>query len=195
MEFENDEKLKAINEYVKDKLSEKRYKHSIAVMNRAVELAKKYGANEKDCMYAGLIHDVAKEVPKNQCVLLAEELGVSLDEIEKNNLLLVHAKIGAYIAKKRFNLSDEICDAVRTHTTGCANMTLLQKIIYIGDYTSADRDYDVAKEAYKIVLNNLDDAILFALKSTFIELIDKEILIHPDAIDAYNYLMLQKMKK
>ena len=195
MEFENDEKLKAINEYVKDKLSEKRYKHSIAVMNRAVELAKKYGANEKDCMYAGLIHDVAKEVPKNQCVLLAEELGVSLDEIEKNNLLLVHAKIGAYIAKKRFNLSDEICDAVRTHTTGCANMTLLQKIIYIGDYTSADRDYDVAKEAYKIVLNNLDDAILFALKSTFIELIDREILIHPDAIDAYNYLMLQKMKK
>ena len=53
----------------------------------------------------------------------------------------------------------------------------------------------MAKEAYKIVLNNLDDAILFALKSTFIELIDKEILIHPDAIDAYNYLMLQKMKK
>ena len=194
MEFDNDEKLKAINEYVKEKLSEKRYNHSIAVMNRAGELAKLYGANEKDCMYAGLIHDVAKEVPKNQCLLLAEELGVALDEIEKNNLLLVHAKIGAYIAKKRFNLSDEICDAVRTHTTACANMTLLQKIIYIGDYTSADRDYDVAKEAYKIVVNDLDEAILFALKSTFIDLLDRKILIHPDANSAYNYLIMEKIK-
>lgn len=195
MEYNGDEKLQAIDEYVRGKLSEKRYNHSIAVMNRAIELAKIYGANEKDCMYAGLIHDVAKEVPNSQYLLLAEELGVALDEIEKSNLLLVHSKIGAYIAKTQFHLSDEICDAIRTHTTGCANMTLLQKIIYIADYTSADRDYEAAKEAYKIVLNDLDDAIVYALKTTFKKLLDSDILIHPDAIDAYNSLMIEKKKK
>ena len=131
MEYENDDKYKAIDKYVKEKLSENRYMHSISVMNRALEFAKQYGANEQDAIYAGLIHDVAKEVPKNQRVLLAEELGIELDEIEKEATALIHAKIGAYVARNTFGLNDEICDAIRTHTTGCANMTLLQKIIYL----------------------------------------------------------------
>ena len=195
MEYENDDRYKAIDKYVKEKLSENRYMHSISVMNRALEFAKQYGANEQDAIYAGLIHDVAKEVPKNQRVLLAEELGIELDEIEKEATALIHAKIGAYIAKNTFGLNDEICDAIRTHTTGCANMTLLQKIIYLADFTSEDRSFDGAKEVYEMAKKNLDEALLYALKISIIDVMNEGGFVHPDGVAAYNYLLLNKRKK
>ena len=194
MEYEKDEKYKAIDRYVKEKLSVERYNHSIAVMNRALEFAKIYGANEQDAVYAGLIHDVAKEVPKNQRVLLAEELGIELDEIEKIATALIHAKIGAYIAKHTFNLKDEICNAVETHTTGCANMTLLQKIIYLADFTSEDRSFDGASKVYELAKKNLDEALIYALKLSITDVMNKGGFVHPKGIEAYNYLMLNKRK-
>lgn len=194
MDYENDEKYKAIDKYVREKLSDKRYIHSISVMNRALEYAKLYGANEQDAIYAGLIHDVAKEVPKNQRVLLAEELGIQLDEIEKKETALIHAKMGAYIAKHTFDLNDDICNAIRTHTTGCANMTLLQKIIYLADFTSEDRDYEIAKEVNRIAQKNLNDAMIAALRGSLNFILTEGHLVHPLGIEAYNYLLLNKGK-
>ena len=175
MDFENDEKYKAIDKYVREKLSDERYIHSISVMNRALEFAKLYGANEQDAIYAGLLHDVAKEVPKNQRVLLAEELGIQLDEIEKKEMALIHAKMGAYIAKHTFDLNDDICNAIRTHT-------------------SEDRDYEIAKEVNRIAQKNLDDAMIAALRGSLNFILTEGHLVHPLGIEAYNYLLLNKGK-
>ena len=191
----NDEKLVAIDSYIKEKLSSDGYNHSRGVMERAIEYANIHGGNEQYAAYAGLIHDVAKEVPKTQRVLLAEELGISLDNIEKSETALIHSKIGAYIAKKNFNLPEEVCEAVKTHTTGSTDMTLLQKIVYLADYTSKDRTHPGAKEVYEIAKKNLDEAMISTLKRTINFVLERDRLVHPKTIDAYNYMILNNKEK
>ena len=91
-----------------------------------------------------------KEVPKEKRVENAEKLGVNLDDIEKNNTGLIHAKAGAKIAETEFGLDKEICDAIAYHTTGKENMTTLQKIIYLADFTGIDRKFDDLDYLYKL---------------------------------------------
>ena len=98
---------------VKNKLSEKRFFHSVCVMERAVEYAKIYGVDEEKAKLVGIAHDILKETSKENRIKEAEELGVVLDDIEKVSLALIHAKAGAAYCRREFGFSDDMCDAIK----------------------------------------------------------------------------------
>lgn len=181
--------FETVYNYVKNKLSEKRFFHSKCVMERAVEYAKIYGIDEEKAKLVGIAHDILKETPKEMRISEAEELGVELDDIEKIALSLIHAKSGAEFCRKEFGFSDDMCDAIKYHTTGRENMTVLEKIIYLADATGEDRNFEEAKIGYELAKKNLDDALLFFFKKTIEWQIEDENLIHYNTIKAYNYLL------
>ena len=126
-----------IYEDVKKAVSEKRFNHILGVVKRAEEYAKIYNINIEDVKLAAILHDIAKEIPKEESYKMLEEYGVELNEIEKKNFNLVHGKLGAAIAENKYNMPENIASAIRYHTTGKENMTILEKIIYLADATEA----------------------------------------------------------
>ena len=177
-----------IYEKVKSTLSEKRFYHSVCVMERAMEYAKLYNADIEKAKLAGLVHDIAKEVPKESRISNAENLGVELDEIEKENTGLIHAKAGAKIAELEFGLDKDICEAIAYHTTGKANMSTLDKIIYLADFTGKDRNFEDTDFLYYLCQKDLDKAMFYCLKKTITEKTSEGKVLHLDTVKAYNYL-------
>jgi len=178
-----------IREVVKSKLTEKRFYHSECVAARAVEYAKIYGVDEEKARIAGICHDIAKDIPKEDRIKLAEEDGVELDEFEKENTSLIHGKHGAIIAKRDFGCTDDICQAIKWHTTGHENMTMLDKIIFMADATGEDRHYSNTEELYELTKTDIDKAMIELIKVSLIDVMEHEKILHPESIKTYNYLI------
>lgn len=201
MDFRNNEEagklLERINEDVKKALSEKRYVHSIGVMNKAEELARIYGVNVNKAKLVGLAHDIGKELSKEEKLEYAKNNNLDVDEIEKNNIGLLHGKIGADICKKRYDFTQDMQDAIRYHTTGSGkeDMNLLDKIIFLADKIEENRVYKYGKqmkaieELRKLANENLDLAIVKAIDNSLVYTIEKGELIHPDSVITRNKLI------
>lgn len=175
-----------VYEDIKRELSEERFHHSVCVMERCIEYAKIHGEDIEKAKLVGIAHDIAKEIPKESRIKIAEEHGVKLDAFEKENLSLIHAKLGAKICKEKFGFSDDMCEAIASHTTAKPNMTKLQKILYLADYSEASRNFQEAIISYKTGKQNLDEAYFIALIGKIKFMLDSKIAIHQDSIDAYN---------
>lgn len=134
---------------VKQTLSEKRFIHSVGTMNMARKLARIYGENEEDAALAGLIHDIAKEMSKEEIYDYIKKYNIEMDEIEKENIGLMHAKIGASIAKERYGANKEIQNAILYHTTGNIKMDRFAKIIYVADKIEEGRTYERCRRLKK----------------------------------------------
>lgn len=180
-------KYEVIYNDAKISLSEKRFRHSEGVAERAVEYAKIYGANIEEAKLAGIAHDIAKEIPKNEIEKYAEELGIKLDDIEKINLGLPHAKLGAEICKTKYGFTEDMVNAVKYHTTGRENMSLLEKIIYLADATEKGRTYFDLEYYVDLVKNDIDRAMFEVAKWSIENVCSKERVIHLDTIRCYNY--------
>lgn len=170
-------------------LSEKRFIHSEGVVKRAIEYAKIYGVDIEQVKLAAIAHDIAKERSIDETL----EYGVELDEIEKKNINLVHAKYGAEICKREYGFTNEMIDAVKYHTTGKANMTILQMIIYLADATEENRNYD-GDYYINLCKTDINRAMYEICKWSVGRLLERDFIIHPDSIDCYNYY-LDKINK
>lgn len=182
---------------MKDKLrkslKESRYIHSIGVCETAVEMAKIYGVDEKKAYVAGLLHDCAKCFDYETQIQMCREFGIVLDEITLACPAVIHAPLGAAMAKAEYGIEDEeILRAIRLHTTGGTNMTKLDKIIYIADMIEPSRRFDGVDELRGMSLLNLDTAMENSLRSTLNFNIQKGTVIHPDTLSAWNNLLLHK---
>ena len=139
------------------------------------------------------MHDIAKEIPKEESYKMLENYGVQLDEIEKNNFNLVHAKLGAEIAKNKYNLSDDIANAIKYHTTGKENMTILEKIIYLADATEPNRNYLKNEnelslnELVELIKKDIDKGLEYTLKWNLESILRRNLIIHLDSVKAYNF--------
>ena len=123
-----------------------------------------------------------------------EKNNIEIDEIEKVNTKLLHGKIGAHMVKEKYGLSKEIQDAILNHTTTNKNMDMLSKIIYVADKTEKNRmskGYDIDYER-DLSNKDIDAAIIYILDSNITELIKKEKLVHPKAIETRNYLLIKR---
>ena len=184
MELENIEK------YVKQHLSEKRFYHSCCVMQKCEELAKIYNIDIDTAKKIGITHDIAKEMTDEEKLNYVINNKIPFNSIEKHNLSLLHAKIGADIAKKIFNFSNDMCEAIKYHCTGKANMSMLEKILYIADWTSEDRTFENAIKIKEVLeASGIDSAILVALNMVIQEQLEKNKEIHIDTINARNFLL------
>ena len=178
-----------IKKYVKETLSERRYYHSECVMQRAIELAKIYNANIEKAALAGITHDLAKEMSKEDKLKYAEENGLEVDEIERANPGLLHGKIAADICKKKYGFDEEIQGAIAYHTTGKENMSLLEKIIYLADCSGKDRDVKDLEYFRDLCNTDLNGAVIYCLEFSICENFKKKKLVHPRSLNARNYLL------
>lgn len=186
--------IEKIIEDVKNTLSEKRYIHSIGVMKQAEYLAKKYGQDVEIAKAVGIAHDIAKELTEEEKIKYVEENKIEIDEIEKINIGLLHAKIGADICKKKYNFTEEMQNAIKYHTTGNENMDTLAKIIFVADKTEENRKYDDLQTVQKLADEDLDKCILYILDYMLVDNVKKQKTIHPDSIKIRNKILLENLK-
>lgn len=153
----DNKKIDYINKKLKESLGHlsKRYIHSVSVATYAMALAANYKLDIEKAYIAGLLHDNAKNIDGNKQIEICIENNIKMSEIELENPHLLHAKVGAYLAKKEYGIcDDEIENAIRLHTMGAANMTQLEEIIYVSDYIEPLRSHS----------NNLDELRVLSFK-------------------------------
>jgi predicted HD superfamily hydrolase involved in NAD metabolism len=181
---------------VKSKLGAFRLEHTLQVAESAKALAVKYGADAEKAYIAGLLHDVMKDAAKEEQLCIIEKSDIILTCAEKANTKLWHSIAGAAYLREELGIRDEdIFNAVRYHTTGRAGMSLLEKVIYIADYISADRNYRDAAEMRRLAEMSLEDAMLFALEFCIKKLAETEQVIHSDSVNCYNELIMNRKSK
>lgn len=178
---------------IKNRLSQKRYIHSVNVAKEAVNLAQIHGADTEKAYIAGILHDICKEEsPENQLQII-EKYGITVDGYTLQSHKLYHAKAGAAFVKGELGIEDEdIINAILYHTTARENMSLLEKIIYLADYIGEDRSYNGVEEMRSETKKSIMDGMIFALKFTMQDLSGRELIIHPDTFNAYNQYISEK---
>ncbi len=181
--------LEKVAEELKRILSEKRYIHSLGTMKKAKELAAVYGEDEEKAAFAGLIHDIAKEMSKEKILEYAKNHNIKMDQIEEKQLGLMHAKLGASIAKEKYNVDEEIQNAILYHTTGNIRMNRFAKIIYLADKLEENRNYPGIEELRELAKIDIDNAMIITIDFVLEKSIKLKRLIHPNAIELRNYIL------
>jgi len=179
---------------VKEQITEHRYQHTLGVMETAITLAKRYGADEKKAELAAIFHDYAKFRDKDEMKSIIQEQGMD-EELLNHNSELWHAPVGAFLVQKEAGISDpDILDAIRYHTSGRPNMTLLEKVIYLADYIEPGRHFPGVEEVREIAEKDLNKALIQALKNTIQFLMKKNQRIFPLTFHTYNDLVIKEAK-
>lgn len=181
---------------LRQKLTPKRYRHSIAVMERAVQLAKRYDVDVEKAKLAGLLHDVMKDEDKINLLQFIEDSDILLSVAEKNGPPLWHAIGGFLYVRDVLKIEDaDVLNAIRYHTTGRANMSKLEQVVYLADLTSADRDYPDVEETRKRSEESLDSGMQYAIDYLICDLVNKGNMLHQDTVDCYNELIERELNK
>ena len=182
------ELIERIKNDLKENLTEYRYIHSLGVMEMAEELAKVYNVDVESARIAGLLHDIAKEMTKEESLEYVEKNNIAIDEVEKINVSLLHGKIGAHIAKTLYDVSEQIQKAIEYHTETSPNMDELAKIER--NRKSEKFDLDAERE---LARKDLDGAVLFIIDASIEKLVKKEKLMHPTIVKTRNKLLMERM--
>ncbi|MEE5992477.1 MAG: nicotinate (nicotinamide) nucleotide adenylyltransferase [Oscillospiraceae bacterium] len=173
-------------------LTKKRFQHSCNVARAAKILAQQYGADIEKAYFAGLVHDICKEIPYEEQYALMTAGNFAPDEAELHSRKLWHGIAGAYFIQTEFGIQDEdILNAVRFHTVGRAGMSLLEEIIYMADMISEERDYKGVGKMRRLATENLQVAMLEALTDAIGSVLKKGVLLPHYTIEAYNSYMLR----
>ncbi len=168
MEKTEKNQLQKIEKKLRKELDADRYRHTLGVMYTAASLAMCYGEDLAKAQLAGLLHDCAKCIANDKKMKLCQKYNVEISEAEKASPYLLHAKLGAELAARTYGVEDEdVLNAIRYHTTGRPNMTLLEKIIFLSDYiepmrTKADNLPQIRETAFR----DLDEAVYMTLRDT-----------------------------
>lgn len=182
-----------IKSNLRERLSAKRYIHSLGVAETAYKMALKYGASPEKAYLAGLIHDSAKELSLKEMHKIVETANLSLDSEMMASKALLHGPVGSILAETLYGISDkEIKEAIFYHTTGCPNMPLLDKIIFLADYIEPSRDFPGVASLRKLSDKDLDDALLAAYDSTIVHLIEQQQYIYELTFQGRNSLIKGK---
>ena len=191
-----DDGLSEYRKLLYQKLDDYRINHSECVSECAATLAESYGADAEKARLAGLLHDIMKNASAKEQIEEIEMAGEGLTKLELMNPKVWHQISGAAFLKTNGITDDEeILGAVRWHTTGKAGMTLLEKVVYIADFISADRNYPDVDVVRKLAQKSLEDAILYTTRYTIKKLISTDAPVHPATVDCYNDMILHLDKK
>ncbi len=166
----------------------KRIPHVMGVEEEAVKLAQRWGADPELARRAGILHDCTKYYELPEQLDICEEYGVRLDALEQKAVKLLHSKTGACIARGVFGQPDAVYDAIFWHTTGKADMTTLEKVLYIADYMEPNRDFDGVERLRHLAYTDLDKAMLLGVEMTIQEMQQRQVPIHTNTLQARDWL-------
>ena len=153
-----------------------------------MELARRWGADETDAARAGILHDVTKALDGPLQLTLCDEYGTIRTDFGKKYPKTLHALTGALVADRIFGENEAVVNAIRHHTTGKADMSLLEKIIYVADYMEPNRDFPGVEELRKLAFSDMDAALKLGLEMTLEHLKRQGAEVSPESRDALAYL-------
>ncbi len=177
-----------LEEIVISLIDPKRVAHILGCRDTAVELAMHWGANETDAARAGILHDITKALRGPLQLTLCSEYGIILDDFSAKYPKTLHALTGALVAERVFGENKAVVDAIRHHTTGKADMSLLEKIIYVADYIEPCRDFPGVERLRELAFRNLDAALKLGLEMTIELLKQQGNEVSPASRDALAWL-------
>ena len=179
-------------ELVKPRLSHKRWTHTKNVKKMAVQLAQRWGENPEKAALAALLHDSAKELPREALLQIFADNAIIAENAPARPAAIWHGIAAAILAEKQWGVTDpEILSAIRCHTTGKPGMSLLDKILYLADMTSDERDWPGVEELRRLEMEDLDKALLVALKQSIDFVKEKGGALDPESVAAYEYQKAQ----
>lgn len=193
----NQLRISRIRRKVKTHLDKERYEHTLGVMYTASALAMRYEVDLEKAMIAGLLHDCAKCLSSDKKIKLCEKYKLSVSEVERENPGLLHAKLGAFLANKKYHIQDtDIIDSIANHTTGRPDMTKLDKIIYIADFIEPHR-LEIPNLDYirHLAFIDLDECLYTILTATLHYLNNKGVAIDDLTEQTYSYYKSKLAKK
>lgn len=176
-------------ESVRAQMPERRWIHTVGVMETAVILAKRFGANPEIAETAAILHDVAKYWPTARMEQIIREEGLPSDLLDFDKELW-HAPVGAFVAKRDYGVTDaSILDAIRYHTSGREKMTLMDKIVCLADYMEPGRDFPGVHKIRELAEHNVERALIAGFDSTISFLLERGKRIYPLTVAARNDLI------
>ena len=183
-----EQKITKIRRKLMTELDTERYEHTLGIMYTAASMAMRYDEDVEKALLAGLLHDCAKCISGENKIKLCNKYHLSVSEVEKKNPSLLHAKLGAFLAAKKYHIKDkDVINAIASHTTGCPNMTLLDKIIYIADYIEPGRkELPNMAEVRKLAFTDINECLYRILEDSLVYLSSKNISV--DQITDKTYL-------
>ncbi len=169
-------------------LRRSRVAHVLGTEETAAELALRWGADQEAARRAALLHDCTKKLSGEQHEAILRQYDIRLDPTEEGEVKLYHAITGAAVARHMFGVSPEIESAIRWHTTGKADMTTLEKIIYLADYIEPNRDFCDLRQMRELAARDLDAALLLGLEMSIESLEKRGVAVNSYSVQARDYL-------
>lgn len=173
-------------------VSEDRIGHVAGCESEAVMLAMHWGEDPETAATAGILHDITKKLKYEEQLILCDKYGIICDNAELENPRLLHAVTGAAMARELFGVSDEVYEAIRWHTTGKADMSRLEEIIYLADYIEPTRDFEGLEKLRELAYEDLDEAMRLALEMCLEEVRSRGTEPHKNSVDAYHWYCNKK---
>ena len=178
----------ALEQVVTGLLKPSRVAHVLGCRDTAEDLARHWGADPVDAARAGLLHDVTKALDSPLQLTLCQSYGIILDKFSTQNPKTLHALTGSLVAERIFGENPAVVAAIRSHTTGKADMNLLEKIIYVADYMEPNRDFPGVEELRCLAYSDIDKALKLGLSMTLQLLKEQGREISPESAQALAWL-------
>ena len=178
-----------IRQSILGRLSGYRYTHTLGVERAAIWLARQYGGDEQKCAMAACLHDITKRLSCEEQLYLCDKYDIIPSDVEKKEWKMLHGKTAAAIARHEYGAPRDVVEAIACHTTGRANMTPLDKIVYLADYIEENRVFEGVETARALAKEDMDRALLYCFDASLVELVGRAKLIHADTIAARNDLI------
>ncbi|MBX4150041.1 bis(5'-nucleosyl)-tetraphosphatase (symmetrical) YqeK [Paenibacillus sp. FSL W7-1279] len=187
MEYSRDELIQAVS----SQMPAKRWEHTKGVMETAVILANRFGADPVKAELAAILHDVAKYWPVQKLQQMMVEHALS-EELLRYDKQLWHAEVGAFVAEHEYGVTDtDVLNAIRYHTSGRVGMTLLDKVVCLADYMEPGRDFPGVNNIRELANHSLEEALAAGFDSTIGHLLSRRQIIFPLTVLARNDLIKQ----
>ncbi len=182
---------KKMREDILSRLEGYRYTHTLGCEKAAMWLGEKYGEDPKKCSLAAVLHDITKRLSREEQLYLCDKYGIIPCDVEKIEWKMLHGRTAAAIARDVYKIPEDVAHAIEYHTTGCENMTTLDKIVYLADFIEETRDFKGVEPARALAKKDIDKALLYCFDFSLSDLIERGKLIHKDTMQARNWLIKQ----
>lgn len=189
--------IKKIRKAMEKSLDPKRFEHTLGVAYTAAALAMKYDCDIQKAEIAGMLHDCAKCMSNEKRLNICSKHNIRVNEIERRNPFLLHAKVGSYIAMQKYNIHDkDIINAILNHTTGRPDMSTLEKIIYVADYIEPGRKQAPNLTVIRrLAFEDLDEALYRILEDTLVYLNGEDGEVDPMTQKTYDFYKEERKTK